>query len=104
MIPPLSNSTHPKFAMADAAHILKKKQSILSLEKYIGQNVRIVCENGDDIIGLLRGFDSNVNVVLTAAVQIRQQAKRSIGTMIVRGTNIVSILSSDAREIANPYA
>lgn len=90
--------------MAEAAHILKKKQSILLLERYVGQNIRIIYENADELVGVLRGFDSNVNMVLTSAVQIREGAKRPIGTMLVRGTHVVSILSSDARPIANPYS
>lgn len=98
---------------AQAAHILKKKDSILGLEKYVGQRVVLSLDGADavggsTVEGTLRGFDSNVNLVVSGAIQSfgvgAHRVQRQVGTTLVRGASVVSVMSSDAKVIENPYA
>eukprot|EP00796_Vickermania_ingenoplastis_P004147 gene4147-2989_t len=81
--------------VAEVAHILKKKEGILSLEKFLGRKV-CVSVGSRDIRGILKGFDNNVNMFLTDANQYRQEVLvRSLGACVIRGGNIASVSSGD---------
>lgn len=89
---------------AEAAHILKKKESILSLEKYLDRKV-IVSQNCHEIHGVLKGFDNNVNLVLAdAELWQKDTLVRSLGASVVRGGPTTLVLSGDMALVANPFA
>lgn len=89
---------------AEAAHILKKKESILSLEKYLDRKV-IVSQNCYEIHGVLKGFDNNVNLVLAdAELWQKDTLIRTLGASVVRGGPTALVLSGDMGMIANPFA
>lgn len=89
---------------AEAAHILKRKESILSLEKYLDRKV-VVVQRGHEVHGVLKGFDNNVNLVLAdAELWHRSTHIRTFGACVVRGGPVRLVLSGDTTLIANPFA
>ncbi|CAG9576226.1 putative Lsm7p protein [Leishmania major strain Friedlin] len=88
---------------AEAAHILKKKEGILSLEKYLDRKI-VVSQKGHEVHGVLKGFDNNVNLVLAdAELWHRDTHVRKIGACVVRGGPVNLILSGDTTMIPNPF-
>ncbi|KAG5499441.1 hypothetical protein JIQ42_04913 [Leishmania sp. Namibia] len=93
-----------KIMSAEAAHILKKKEGILSLEKYLDRKV-VVSQKGHEVHGVLKGFDNNVNLVLAdAELWHRNTRIRTIGACVVRGGPVNLVLSGDVAVIANPFS
>ena len=91
--------------MALVANIHKKKGSLLALEKYLNKPVIIHCAEGREMLGTLKGFDSNVNVILANATEKYPGfPDRQVGTAIVRGSAVIDIVPKDGTmEIANPF-
>ena len=62
------------------------------LNKPVGQQVMIKLKNGDDIRGKVVSFDMHMNIVLDNAEQLEDgNLKAKIGTMLLRGGNILFI-------------
>jgi small nuclear ribonucleoprotein len=62
------------------------------LNKAVGQQVMIKLKNGDDIRGKVVSFDMHMNIVLDNAEQLEDgNLKAKIGTMLLRGGNILFI-------------
>ena len=110
---PNKKKNESKKLRPNEAHILNKKESIqYALEKQLGQRV-VISLNGADSIGgmavegILRGYDSNVNLVISGAVQTfgvgDRRVQRQVGTTMIRGASVVSVMSPDAKTISNPY-
>ncbi|GET89356.1 Lsm7p protein, putative [Leishmania tarentolae] len=88
---------------AEAAHVLKKKEGILSLEKYLDRKI-VVSQKAHEVHGVLKGFDNNVNLVLAdAQLWHRNTHIRTIGACVVRGGPVNVILSGDTTVISNPF-
>lgn len=89
---------------AEIAHILKKKESILSLEKFLDRKI-FVFVGSREIRGTLKGFDNNVNVFLTEAKEYANDAIiRSLGTCVIRGKEVTSISTADTVLLTkNPF-
>lgn len=82
---------------AKAAHILKKKESILSLEKFLDRKV-VVVQHEKELHGILKGFDNNVNLLLAdAEIWERNTKVRVLGACVVRGGQITSVSSGDMK-------
>lgn len=82
-------------SVADVAHILKKKEGILSLEKCLGRKVS-VCSGLREIHGTLKGFDNNASIVLADATMWEKDVLiRSIGACVIRGGNVVAVFSGE---------
>lgn len=82
---------------AKAAHILKKKEGILSLEKYLDRRV-VVVQSGREIHGVLKGFDNNVNLLLAdAELWERNTRIRTVGACVARGGQVTSVSSGDMK-------
>lgn len=92
---------------AEAAHILKKKSSLLSLEKYLDKRVTVVLEDETEVHAILKGFDNNMGLVLADAelwLPGSEKPHRKIGTTLVRGRSVAEVLSSDCALLAvNPF-
>nr|CCC90708.1 putative U6 snRNA-associated Sm-like protein LSm7p [Trypanosoma congolense IL3000] len=89
---------------AEAAHILKKKESILSLEAHLDRRVVVSLEDRE-VHGVLKGFDNNINLVLANAEIWRRETRvRRIGACVVRGGLLVSVSSGDTTILKqNPF-
>ena len=62
------------------------------LEESVGKVVLIKLKGGKVIRGLLQGFDQHMNVSLEKAEEVAEDgASSSLGTLVVRGDNIIII-------------
>ncbi len=61
------------------------------LEKSIDKKIMLLLKDGRMIEGKLTGFDNYMNMVLEDTEESHQDKKRKLGTVILRGNNVVSI-------------
>ena len=61
------------------------------LVKSIGSSVLVKLKGGREVRGILRGFDQHLNLVLDEAEELKSNKTRKLGTIIVRGDNVVFI-------------
>ncbi|KAF7595609.1 Sm-like protein lsm7 [Aspergillus hancockii] len=86
-----------------------KKENILDLSKYMDKEVRVKFNGGREVVGLLKGFDQLMNLVLDDVKEAMRDDEgnentRSLGLIVARGTLIVLISPADGSEqIANPF-
>ena len=90
-----------------------KKENILDLSKYLDAGVRVKFQGGREVVGILKGFDQLVNLVLDEAVESLRDPndmfkitdnRRTLGKIVCRGTQVALISPTDgAEEIANPF-
>ncbi|MEM2910277.1 MAG: LSm family protein [Nitrososphaerota archaeon] len=72
--------------------------SLKVLSKSLGEKVLVKLRNGKLIRGLLQGYDQHLNLVLENAEEVLDQNNSNqIGTIVVRGDNIIMI-SPSAKE------
>lgn len=91
---------------AEAAHILRKKEAILTLEKYLDHAVSVILKDFREITGILKGFDSNVNIVLGNAIERKATAnrERKLGAAIIRGCTVATVTPCEGTvEVANAF-
>ncbi len=92
-----------------AAH----KPSVIDLEKLMDQRIRVKCNGGRELTGILKSYDQIPNIVLDECIEnIRSQEDpyvitdktRNIGLFMLRGTSIVSVAPVAAiSQISNPF-
>lgn len=99
-----------------SAGIYKKKASLLSLEKYVGKGVVIHGVDGRVVHGILKGFDSNLNLVLANTMEVIRDLtgaehptapqERRIGPVVIRGAAVSSVEARDSRVhlTSNPFS
>ncbi|EAU39277.1 conserved hypothetical protein [Aspergillus terreus NIH2624] len=86
-----------------------KKENILDLTKYMDKEVRVKFNGGREVLGLLKGYDQLMNLVLDDVKETMRddegnETTRSLGLIVARGTLIVLISPADgSEEIANPF-
>ena len=62
------------------------------LDESVGKIVLVKLKGGKMIRGTLQGFDQHMNLALETAEEITEDGKStSLGTLIVRGDNIIMI-------------
>ncbi len=61
------------------------------LEKSVDQKVSLLLKDGRHIEGKLLGFDEYMNLVLDDVEESKEEAKKRLGRIILRGSNVVSI-------------
>ena len=61
------------------------------LEKAINQKMSLLLKDGRIIEGKLTGYDEYMNMVLSDVEETLEENKRRLGTIILRGNNVVSI-------------
>ena len=61
------------------------------LEKSVNQRLILLLKDGRTLEGKLSGYDEYMNLVLEDTEERIEDTKRRIGTVILRGNNIVSI-------------
>lgn len=99
--------------MSNAKTVTAKKESILELTKMIDAKVHVKCLGGREVVGILKGYDELVNLVLDDADEYIRDPEdpstitdqtRKLGLVVVRGTQ-VSLVSPEEgmEEIANPF-
>jgi small nuclear ribonucleoprotein len=61
------------------------------LEKSLNQKLSLLLKDSRIIEGTLSGYDEYMNMVLTEVEETYEDNKRRLGTIILRGNNVVSI-------------
>ena len=61
------------------------------LEKSVNQKLSILLKDGRVVEGKLSGYDEYMNMVLNDVEETNNETKRRLGTVILRGNNVVSI-------------
>jgi small nuclear ribonucleoprotein len=61
------------------------------LEKSLNQKLSLLLKDGRLVEGKLTGYDEYMNMVLTDVEETLEENKRRLGTIILRGNNVVSI-------------
>ncbi len=67
------------------------------LEEALGKVVLTRLKGGRSLRGKLKGFDQHLNLVLEDAEEISADNVKKLGSIIVRGDNIIIISPSPAR-------
>lgn len=65
------------------------------LEKNLEKNIMILLKDGRTMEGKLVGYDEYMNMVLDGTEETKNDNKRRLGTVILRGNNVVSITPTD---------
>ena len=61
------------------------------LEKNVDKNVSLLLKDGRTLEGKLTGYDEYMNMVLEEATERTADNERRLGTVVLRGNNVVSI-------------
>jgi small nuclear ribonucleoprotein len=61
------------------------------LEKSMNQKLSLLLKDGRIIEGKLSGYDEYMNMVIVDVEETHGENKRRLGTIILRGNNVVSI-------------
>jgi small nuclear ribonucleoprotein len=61
------------------------------LEKAVNQKLLLLLKDGRHIEGKLLGYDEYMNLVLDEVEESKEETKRRLGRIILRGSNVVSI-------------
>ena len=61
------------------------------LEKAMNQKLALLLKDGRTIEGKLTGYDEYMNMVLNDVEETIEDNKKRLGTIILRGNNVVSI-------------
>lgn len=61
------------------------------LEKAMNQKLSLLLKDSRTIEGKLTGYDEYMNMVLSDVEETLGETKRRLGTVILRGNNVVSI-------------
>jgi small nuclear ribonucleoprotein len=61
------------------------------LEKSLNQKVSLLLKDGRLVDGKLTGYDEYMNMVLDDVEETKDENKRRVGKIILRGNNVVSI-------------
>ncbi|KZV84572.1 U6 snRNA-associated Sm-like protein LSm7 [Exidia glandulosa HHB12029] len=85
-----------------------KREAILDLSKYQNEKIRVKFAGGREVIGVLKGFDQLLNLVLDDVEEVISEPEprtRKLGLAVLRGPTITLLSPVDgAEEIANPFA
>tara|TARA_B100000315_G_C14542593_1_gene571652 strand:+ start:970 stop:1197 length:228 start_codon:yes stop_codon:yes gene_type:complete len=68
--------------------------AVKCLEDYLGKIILIKFKDDKLIRGILNGYDNHMNIVLNNAAEIQGKSTIDLGTIIVRGDNIIFISPS----------
>jgi len=85
-----------------------KREAILDLGKYLNERIRVKFTGGREVIGVLKGYDQLLNLVLDNVEEILQPPlppTRQLGLTVLRGPTITVLSPVDgSEEIENPFA
>ena len=91
----------------------RKKESILDLSKWMDKAVRVKFSGGREVVGVLRGYDPLVNLVLDDTEEFIRDPEdpykltdkqRKLGLVVCRGPTVTLICPMEGTEqIENPF-
>jgi len=91
----------------------KGKASVLDMSKYMDQSVRVKFMGGREVVGVLKGYDALLNLVLDDTKEFLKDPDdpyklldetRDLGLTVSRGTSVMLVCPTEGfDEIANPF-
>ena len=91
----------------------QQKQSVLDMSKYMDKEVRVKFMGGREVVGVLKGYDALLNLVLDETKEYLKDPDdpyrlldetRTLGLTVLRGTSVMLVCPTDGfEEIANPF-
>uniref|UniRef100_A0A7E4VIG4 Sm domain-containing protein n=1 Tax=Panagrellus redivivus TaxID=6233 RepID=A0A7E4VIG4_PANRE len=92
----------------------KKKESVVELSRFIDQRIRVKFQGGREACGVLKGYDTLLNLVLDDVTEFLRDPDdpfrltgetRQLGLIVCRGPCITIVGPADGvEEIENPFA
>lgn len=86
-----------------------KREAILDLIKFQDEQIRVKFAGGREIVGILKGYDQLMNLVLDEVSEILHDAEgratdqsRELGLVVARGP-VLLLISPQGEEIENPF-
>jgi len=67
------------------------------LSEAIGTLVLVKLKGGREVRGKLKSYDQHLNLVLEEAEEVRENSTRRLGTIVIRGDNVVLISPTGLR-------
>ncbi len=61
------------------------------LEETVGDKIELLLKDGRKLKGKLAGYDDHMNLVLEETEEKKDDSRRRIGTIVLRGNNVVRI-------------
>mmetsp|Transcript_11530 Transcript_11530/g.17287 ORF Transcript_11530/g.17287 Transcript_11530/m.17287 type:complete len:109 (+) Transcript_11530:38-364(+) len=94
---------------------MAKRENVFEVSKYLGEKVSVKCIGGREFVGVLRGHDKLLNLVLDEAKDfirdpndpytMQSDKQRDIGVVVLKGTAVMAVSPFEqAQEISNPFA
>ena len=90
-----------------------KKKSVLDMAKYMDKEVRVKFMGGRECVGVLKGYDALLNLVLDETKEFLKDPDdpyrlldetRALGLTVLRGTSVMLVCPTEGfEEIANPF-
>ena len=90
-----------------------KKKSVLDMAKYMDKEVRVKFMGGRECVGVLKGYDALLNLVLDETKEFLKDPDdpyrlldetRTLGLTVGRGTSVMLVCPTEGfEEIANPF-
>lgn len=90
-----------------------KGKTVLDLDRYLGQRVTVKFSGGREVTGLLKGYDTLVNLVLDETKEFLRDPTdpykpsvrtRGLGLTVCKGSSVMLICPVDGtEEIPNPF-
>lgn len=91
----------------------KKKATVLDMSKYMDRSVRVKFMGGREVVGVLKGYDALLNLVLDETKEFLKDPddpyklldeSRPMGLTVCRGTSVMLVCPTDGyEEIENPF-
>ena len=97
---------------ARKGNAMSKRKQILDLKGQLGKKVRVTFQGGREVVGVLKGYDDMVNMVLEDCVEyLLDEATGNIGNMarnipnlICRGPQVTLVAPEEGfAQISNPF-
>lgn len=92
----------------------KENKQVLDIKKWVGQEVIVKLTGGREVRGVLKGFDTMVNLVLDTCVETLRDPsdpykltdeERTLGLVVCRGPSVMLVMPVEGRsETDNPWA
>ena len=83
--------THIKIHLKALANMIMPMKM---LEESLNKKVALLLKDNRVLEGMLTGYDEYMNMVLSDAQENAEQITRKLGTVVIRGSNVVRIVSA----------
>ncbi len=65
------------------------------LNAILNENVELLLKDGRALNGVLVGYDDHMNLVIEDTMEETEERRRRLGTIVLRGNNVVSLNPED---------